>query len=1049
MSAAPTFSSFPDLDPNPSQSKTKDKPKEKAKKRHRSRSRSRDRERHKDKDREGKGDKEGKKKKDRDRHRDDKRDKVYEEAYDIRKDERDAGLRYFYSDRRGDPLNIAYGRIHSGDIPKYNIYHRGRQILGLDSAWIAHRTGHGVEVFLRGPRKVPALTDARTRALLAQTPTQHITANPNKYPEVDGVIIVPKRHRAAAEPEDSYRAITAADRARDDSDLSSEEEDEASEEEEDDGRPTLSYHQEKLAQLNRQVTTEPTNEHAWLDLLRESLIDVPPDTKNATKARAEITTAILGRALTLSPRALILRREYVKAGEEIWHESRVRAEWEAALKVGGPDMWMEWLEWRIGQAKDALAGIVEDAGRVLANTGDDMLRVRVLWRMAELLKSAGYIERANALFQAQAEWITHLPPTMRDLPFIQQLDELEEFWESEVPRIGEPNASGWAAWVASGKPTPTNLPTASTSSRLPRPPTVDPYTKWAQAEKLADTYACLPTRSFDESEDADPYSTIMFSDIRPLLSPIRDEAAVDAFRKAWLSVLGLWVPGNRAKGEWDDRWACAHLGRASYVKRIFQHYTKQTNVSADAVAGVLIGRELAYGDVFGPVKSWGGRDVVRALEVNVRREKGKERAMLWRAEDVEDVREEVVRTVFAQMRRLIEGDEEWDALALSFEYANGLHSATKLSRTFLSTARDSLPHWCMHAQLERLRGRLDDARKVYNTVLVASRPANTEPGAAQLWCDWAEMEWLDGKTDEALNVIMKATNVEGQGGIAILRARRNLEEAIKTTPSPDRWKDREAWVKMLALFELLSAKALPPALAVFDAHAPASGLARESMAIAALMVIYRHSIVLRTPTPPAILRERARAALDEFPSNSVVLAMVLEAEKGQAIAGHLRDIRGEGHQAKDVTRRVMDVWVGGWNGRWQLEAERTRTGLAMAVERSRTKGCAMLWRLFIELELRSGDFQSAKRLLYRAVRECPFAKELYMMAFDALRPAYNARELAELGDLMAERDIRMRRGLDEIEVGGAEESSSSDSESDGGDCELEQQAREYRRLMPY
>uniref|UniRef100_D8PPC5 Suppressor of forked domain-containing protein n=2 Tax=Schizophyllum commune (strain H4-8 / FGSC 9210) TaxID=578458 RepID=D8PPC5_SCHCM len=423
--------------------------------------------------------------------------------------------------------------------------------------------------------------------------------------------------------------------------------------------------------------------------------------------------------------------------------------------------------------------------------------------------------------------------------------------------------------------------------------------------------------------------------------------------------------------------------------------------------------------------------------------------MLWRSEDVEDAREEVVRTVFAQMRKG-QGDEEWDALALSFEVALGQwKSATRLSRTFLSSARDSLPHWCMHAQLERLRGRLDDARKVYNTVLIASRPANNEPGAAQLWSDWAEMEWLDGKPEEAINIIMKAANVEGQGGIAILRARRNLDEAIKTAPSSDRWKDREAWVKMLALFELLSAKALPAALAVFDAHAPASGLARESMAVAALMVIYRHSIVLRTPTPPAILRERARAALDEFPSNSVVLAMVLEAEKGQAIAGYLRDLRGEGHQAKDVTRRVMDVWVGGWNGRWQLEAERTRTGLTMAVERSRTKGCAMLWRLFIELELRSGDFQSAKRLLYRAVRECPFAKELYMMAFDALRSAFSARELAELGDLMAERDIRMRRGLDEIEVVGAEESSSSESESDGGDRELEQQAREYRRLMPY
>ena len=81
------------------------------------------------------------------------------------------------------------------------------------------------------------------------------------------------------------------------------------------------------------------------------------------------------------------------------------------------------------------------------------------------------------------------------------------------------------------------------------------------------------------------------------------------------------------------------------------------------------------------------------------------------------------------------------------------------------------------------------------------------------------------------------------------------------------------------------------------------------------------------------------------------------------------------------------------------------TRLTCQLTTRRTKGCAMLWRLFIELELRSGDFQSAKRLLYRAVRECPFAKgearrrhiptpplifwlsdlELYMMAFDALR----------------------------------------------------------------
>lgn len=49
---------------------------------------------------------------------------------------------------------------------------------------------------------------------------------------------------------------------------------------------------------------------------------------------------------------------------------------------------------------------------------------------------------------------------------------------------------------------------------------------------------------------------------------------------------------------------------------------------------------------------------------------------------------------------------------------------------------------------------------------------------------------------------------------------------------------------------------------------------------------------------------------------------------------------------------------------------------------------------------------------------------------------------------MAERGIRMHRGLDEyVGMGGREEQSSS-SESEG-EAELERDARDYRRLAPY
>ena len=50
---------------------------------------------------------------------------------------------------------------------------------------------------------------------------------------------------------------------------------------------------------------------------------------------------------------------------------------------------------------------------------------------------------------------------------------------------------------------------------------------------------------------------------------------------------------------------------------------------------------------------------------------------------------------------------------------------------------------------------------------------------------------------------------------------------------------------------------------------------------------------------------------------------------------------------------------------------------------------------------------------------------------------------------MAERGIRMRRGLDEMLEGWTEEVEDNRPESSGTEDEIEHNARELRRLMPY
>jgi hypothetical protein len=89
---------------------------------------------------------------------------------------------------------------------------------------------------------------------------------------------------------------------------------------------------------------------------------------------------------------------------------------------------MEWLEWRIRTGSKGVNGIVEDGIRIFNTLGlkedGEVGKVRVLWRIATLFQQAGrlvrqycrdifnnicrgfhtgFVERATALFQAQAE----------------------------------------------------------------------------------------------------------------------------------------------------------------------------------------------------------------------------------------------------------------------------------------------------------------------------------------------------------------------------------------------------------------------------------------------------------------------------------------------------------------------------------------------------------------------------------------------------------------------------------------------------------------------
>ncbi|KAJ6519696.1 NRDE-2, necessary for RNA interference-domain-containing protein [Mycena sanguinolenta] len=1009
MSFVPSFSSFPELPSNPPPApKHKHKDKERKRKPER---------RPKDQDQEG-------------------RVKLSDDV--------GSGSRLYYSDRKGDPLNIQYGGINSRDVPKYRT---GKCVLGLPPSFSAFRTSNGIEINVPGKRKMPRLTDGSSRALLSRNPTRsfvNLTIS-SKYEERDGFLRLPSR--AIRAHEQSYRSIENTNPNSDSESESDVGESDAGASSDDDGTPNS--HTATQRAIDERLAADPRSIPNWLSLLSHTLLTVPSTSKNATRARAEISISILARAIAMDGNAnsCVLRLKYLQAGEEVWHESKLRAEWEDALrKVKGIEIWFEWFEWRIRTGK-GISSVVEDAKRAFAAMQQDEVgRVRIFWRIAVAFKNAGFGERATAMFQAQSELTFQIPPTLSEFPFQHRLDSLEEFWESECPRLGEAGAQGWATWYSSGRPSapPPSQPSPTAIEDL------DPYRKFGFSESFADQMLFLPRRSTDSEADSDPYCTILFSDIRDFLLHLDSRRVKDVFRYAWLVVLGLHLPGFKAVDDasvyMDDRWCHTYLTRSAFLDKLFPK-APQSRIVNDAVAGVIIGREREYtSGLSNPILS-SGNGVIGSLEVPSAN--GKTRA-LWNKEDLDAVDVAFVKNVFDQLR-LGNDDAHWDLLTLAFAAASNVKNALKLSRAFLSTAPDSLFHWAAHGRLEQLRGRLDDARKVYETVLSTPSPP-ARPGIAQLWWDWAELEWLAGEADAALKVILRSAGVGGSGGVVLLRAKRNLDDNASTAEDAQA---REGWVKLRALIELLTSNDPKQALRIFDdylATQKAGSPHHERLLVYELLMLYRHGTILRNPTPPALLREMVEKAITLYPSNSVVLGLFMEAEKGQGVWGKVRALLGEGASVeKDILRRIEEVWVAGWDkSRWEGEAERTRSGLAAAVDSERTRRSAILWRIFIEFEIRAGQLHRAKKLLFRAIGDCPLVKELYLVAFGPLRGVFSAQELNGFADTMAERELRLRRGLDELLEGWEEKPGSEmDEEEDNGGDEIENAARDYRARLPY
>jgi hypothetical protein len=262
----------------------------------------------------------------------------------------------------------------------------------------------------------PALTDKATRVLLNAPPTRsYLTSSQDnyKYHEIEGFLRLPSTRDPSKGQ--AYRPTIHAEKDQN-SDSSTDEEkygltssDEGSDTE--DGI-SLTSHQLAVKAAEDRLKQDPSNQTAWLDLLSFSLSSIPPLSKDAPKARGEITISVLDRAFKASIEnysSVRLWLKYLAASEEVQEPDKLRNTWEKALDKAGKgadqaDIWVAWLDWIIRRGAGGIVGIVGASTRaMLSLRSNEIGRLRIFWRVAVAFRDAGYSERATALFQAQAE----------------------------------------------------------------------------------------------------------------------------------------------------------------------------------------------------------------------------------------------------------------------------------------------------------------------------------------------------------------------------------------------------------------------------------------------------------------------------------------------------------------------------------------------------------------------------------------------------------------------------------------------------------------------
>ncbi|KAK1835168.1 NRDE-2, necessary for RNA interference-domain-containing protein [Podospora conica] len=960
----------------------------------------------------------------------------------------------FYFDRRGDPLILRYGSNERGKVPTYYRFGAGKT-LGTTGRLIIHhegardtfsiqdryRPGRGSVFRDKTAIKEAAARWSRTKYVKpSATPAATLPAASDDF-----IALEPPKKRRRGDDEPSvvrdFRSIFGKN-ASGESD--SESDDDMSQSEDEGEVPEMTTTKKRSIELSRRVRAEPTDISSWLkliglqdDLFRENqgekLAAAPHlRTEAETRGLAELKVSLYEEALshaTEAPEREGLVEAMMREGARAWNPKTLAKRWDDVSEKypGSFSLWRARLDHELGKPaactyEDIRDFIVKKLRQLLGRLSEACASedgpsdltvlsgqlIYVFLRLTRFLQDAGYLELAVATWQAMLE-MTFCRP--RSLPEKEEvLTEFSDFWETEVPRIGEEDAKGWSYFVddANGATQETRT---KPKTLVQMPQTRDMFKAWAIVEKQTAAASRMPAFTMDEDAQDDPFRVVMFSDIKDFLVWLPSKVLATArphFLDAFLLFCGLptaQLSDGLVDAAQDDPFVAVRseafetsLSQAELGKTLEEKKTPEFRHQGGRMAISL--------DVLFPGDSW-----FRYLDKWERTLPESRVEPAW---------------VLATLRHLVlrRGIAELAQYYLALEWVNEPAGARKVAKSLLKAYSTDAGLYSAYALIESANQNVDMAEKV----LSSATNLVTETTKSQfLWNTWAWIYLDRGQTETALIRLCSSIDRTLQtrpSPAVILKARSHFASTRDYALSSRALDISIHHAESLALLEYLTSPDpstptaspsqgnLPAAITtlttfstdLLSRNLPPAGRHHSLLLQLSSRLLLHHAT--HGPFRPTTLLSHLVPLLTHSPSNPTLLELLAFLSAPALVLSPLSDpVRAALHKPATLAAHRLAI-------AHELRAGTTpsaRAAFEAALASDACRGSAEVWGGYVRFCAAAGvKGKVLKGVVYRAMEACRWDKGVYMEAFAGrVVGAMEGAELRGVVGVMGERGVRV------------------------------------------